>query len=124
MALQTYRRLALLSILGLILVYLVFGITRVPEQRAFVLLLTALPLTLPIRGTLAGRGYTIAYSSLLSTGYFCLSGWLYIVYLDWVRWLMLCGVVLSLLWFFACVVHNNKLKIQKKSTAKAANKQQ
>lgn len=114
MTLQTYRRLALLSILGLVVVYLIFGITRAPEHRTLVLLLTALPLTLPIRGTIAGRGYTIAYSSLLSTGYFCVSGWLYIVYLDWVRWLMLCAVVLSLLWFFACVVHNKKLKIQRK----------
>lgn len=103
-----YRRLALACIMGLIIAFVVYGFSRTPEQRTIALLFTALPLVLPIRGTWSGSRYTIGYSSLLSTWYFCLSGWLYIVHLDWVRWLMLISVVLSLLWFFACLMHNKK----------------
>lgn len=114
MSLVFYQRLALASILGLCVVFMAYGITRLPEQKALALLLTALPLALPIRGTLTGSAYTLGYSSLLSTWYFCLSGWLYIVHLDWVRWLMAVGVVLSLLWFFACLIHNKKIKNHKK----------
>lgn len=114
MSLKFYSKLALACILGLCVVFVIYGVTRSPEQKALALLLTALPLALPIRGTLAGSAYTLGYGSLLSTWYFCLSGWLYIVHLDWVRWLMLVAVVLSLLWFFACLVHNKKFKLQRK----------
>lgn len=110
MRLSLYRHLALGCIVGLCVVFVVYGATRLPSQKALALLFTALPLALPIRGTLAGSTYTFGYSSLLSTWYFCLSGWLYIMHLDWVRWLMLVGVVLSLLWFFACLIHNKKIK--------------
>ncbi len=112
MTMKSYTRLALGCIIGLIVVFFVFGVTRSAEQKALTLLLTALPLSLPIRGTWLGSRYTIGYSSLMSTWYFCLSGWLYVVHLDWVRWLMLIGVVLSLLWFFACLVHNKKVKLK------------
>ncbi|MGY0399913.1 MAG: DUF2069 domain-containing protein [Ostreibacterium sp.] len=118
MSLFVYRRLALFAIVGLVVVFMLFGVTRVSEQKALTLLLTALPLAIPIRGTLMGQAYTIGYSALLSTGYFCLSGWLYIVHFDWVHWLMLVGILLSLLWFFACLLHNKKLKNQHRKYGK------
>lgn len=108
MSLAIYRRAALVSLSLLIMVYLLYSLTRLPEQRTLALLLTTLPLAFPISGTLSAKRYTIAYSSLLSTWYFCLSGWLYIVHLDWVRWVMLAGVMASLLWFFACLMLNKK----------------
>lgn len=114
MSLPRYSRLALVCIIGLIVVFFVFGVTRLPEQKALTLLLTALPLSLPIRGTWQSSRYTMGYSSLLSTWYFCLSGWLYIVHSDWVRWLMLVAMVLSLLWFFMCLAHNKRRKKKKK----------
>lgn len=114
MSLVTYRRVALVCIVALILTFFIFGVTREPSQKALTLLLTTLPLAVPIQGTLKGRAYTIAYSSLLSTWYFCLSGWLYIVHDDWASGLMLFSTILSLLWFLACLMHNRQLKKQRK----------
>lgn len=105
-----YCRLAVFCIISLVLVYVLFSVTRLPQYKALTLLLTALPLSVPIRGTLQGSRYTIGYSALLSTGYFCLSGWLFIIYNDWIKWLMLAAMLLALLWFFACLMHNKGYK--------------
>lgn len=113
MSLRGYQRLAFVALVGLFVVFLFYIFTRQPSQRTLLLALTVLPLVMPIRGILAGNPYTYAYSSLLSSGYFLLCSWLYLVYLDWVRYLMLFGVALSLLWFFSCLIHNKKLKHQK-----------
>ncbi len=111
--LANYRRVAFVCIIALIVCFFVFSITREPSQKALALLLTTLPLAIPIKGTLSGKVYTIAYSSLLSTWYFCLSGWLYIIHDDWARWLMLAATILSLLWFIMCLVHNKHFKPKK-----------
>lgn len=110
MSLVFYRQLTLFCILGLCVIFISYGITRLPAQKTLTLLLTALPLTFPIRGTFAGQIYTMKYSSLLSTWYVCLSGWLYIVHTDWARYLMLVAVILSLTWFFACLITIQKHK--------------
>lgn len=118
MSLFFYQRLALACIVALCLVFVCYGVTRLPEQKALALLLTALPLALPIRGTLTGNPYVLGYSSLLATCYFCLSGWLFIMHEDWVHWLMLLGIVVSLLWFLACLFHNKKVKKHRKMQTK------
>ncbi len=118
--LANYRRVAFVCIIALIACFFVFSITREPSQKALALLLTTLPLAIPIKGTLSGKVYTIAYSSLLSTWYFCLSGWLYIIHDDWARWLMLTATILSLLWFIMCLVHNKHFKPKKNKKKRRA----
>ncbi|WP_218110516.1 DUF2069 domain-containing protein [Ostreibacterium oceani] len=113
-----YRFLALISLCLLLVCFFIYGVTRAPEQRTLALLIFALPLALPIRGTLLGRAYTFGYGSLMASVYFLLASSLYIFHLDWARYVMLVAATAALLWFFACLVHNKKIKTARRQSSK------
>jgi len=66
---------AVCGLLGLFALILAWNAWLAPSQvlpRALVLVLLLVPLLLPLRGTLAGRSYTYAWSSYLAMPYFVL----------------------------------------------------
>lgn len=103
----------LLLTLGLFLNY-ALGLPR--EIYWYFVILLVLPLCLPISGSLKGKPYTIAYSSLLSTWYFFVSATLVIFYDDK---LMIAAIVSSFLWFIGCVLHNRRYKKAQKQQKQA-----
>ena len=105
--LRLSRVLTLVSYFGLLFLLLLWAVWLAPHPRfpvALVLMVTVVPLLLPLRGLLHGRVYTHAWTTFLALFYFVISvddiaGALAPV---WLAWLEL-GLSLGL--FSGCVAY-------------------